>query len=461
MNTNHIHLIKYKDFNLLFHYPTYSVIEVSDSAYSILQCLQLGENTFSIAQKHHCNSKDIDIFIDKLESRFNEGKNTLIDCQNNEDNQREIERITLHISNDCNLRCKYCYANGGDYNMKREMMSKDTAEKFVDFCCKNFERIGHIVFFGGEPLMNVPIMKFVCEKFVEYKEKGKIKNTPYFGIITNGTIVNDEIISFLKEKISFITVSIDGPKELNDHNRVFANGKGSFNRIKHFIKRVTDETDITLQYEATYTDFHLKKGIKNKDLINFFKEEFNIRGTVTDELNISSDVKHKYENQLDLNSFSEDSFANLPDGFWGVISAVVNKEPKQMCQIYRKTFAISTKGDIYPCHMNTGESSLELGNIVTNNIFNQSENYKNSFPLLFKIQNKEKVCGNCWAQNICGGCTRKWFYDEQSKIYTEKPNEKLCESNKRYMEELLILIASIRKNPKVWNMFLQKAKPKI
>ena len=60
--------------------------------------------------------------------------------------ERAIHRITLHISNDFNLRCKYCYANGGNYNLHRHLMTKETAKDFYDFCINNFHHIEKIVF---------------------------------------------------------------------------------------------------------------------------------------------------------------------------------------------------------------------------------------------------------------------------------------------------------------------------
>lgn len=57
-----------------------------------------------------------------------------------------IRRITLHISNDCNLRCKYCFGGGGSYNQERNLMTEQTAIEFVDFCVEQFERVEKIVF---------------------------------------------------------------------------------------------------------------------------------------------------------------------------------------------------------------------------------------------------------------------------------------------------------------------------
>ena len=81
-------------------------------------------------------------------------------------------------------------------------------------------------------------MELICAKFKELHTEDKLKHLPNFAIITNGTIFNQKILSFLKNNISIITVSIDGPKEINDYNRIHINGKGTFNEISKFIRTI-------------------------------------------------------------------------------------------------------------------------------------------------------------------------------------------------------------------------------
>ena len=138
----------------------------------------------------------------------------------NGNKRKVIRRITLHISNDCNLRCKYCFGGGGSYNQERNLMTEQTAIEFVDFCVEQFERVEKIVFFGGEPMLNLKGMEIVCNRFKYYKEEGKIDILPNFVIITNGTILTDRMLAFIKRNISAMTISIDGPKEINDIQRI-------------------------------------------------------------------------------------------------------------------------------------------------------------------------------------------------------------------------------------------------
>lgn len=104
--------------------------------------------------------------------------------------------------------------------------------------------------------------------------------------------------------------------------------------------------------------------------------------------------------------------------------------------------------------MNTGEPHLSLGNIASTNIFNTPDKFKEKFPLLFSIHEKSKICEDCWAQNICGGCTMRWFYDEESKIYSTRPEKELCQVNRKHIENILLLISNIRQDSERWSIFL-------
>ncbi len=447
-----LHLIKgEKDKNIIFHFPTYTLLSVDDNSYNIAKSITEFGIEKTVAEFGYSENELMN-FLEKLNKKT--AKNDVgLEKKNSDTSNRIISRITLHISNDCNLRCRYCYANGGSYNQPRDLMTIETAQSFVDFCCENFDYIEHIVFFGGEPMMNIEVMEYLCNKFNSYFNTKKIKYIPKFGIITNGTIFNQRILDLIKNFISFITVSIDGPKNLNDHNRIYLNGQGSYDKISRFIKTVAQETNVLIRYEATYTEYHKQNNITISELQSFFWKEFGINGQIMDELSLESRSHQEYWDLFDKDNISDIDMTNLPEGFWSILHSLINQQPKNMCLVSKNIFAISTKGYIYACHMNTGENHLNLGNISSDNIFNSPGNYKESFPLLFNIHKKEVICKDCWAQNICGGCTIKWFYDEEAKNYLSHPKATLCKSNQEHIEKVLLLIANIRKDSKKWEIF--------
>ncbi len=371
--------------------------------------------------------------------------------------EKKIGRITLHISNDCNLKCTYCYANGGNYNQEKKLMSQQTAIDFVKFFTKRFEKIGSIVFFGGEPLMNYNIIETVCNEFEKLKAIGKIDYTPTFGIITNGTILNEKILEIIKKHISFITVSIDGPEFINDINRKFENGAGSHCKIEKFINCIQSETNAKIRYEATITKEHKLHNITEANVVDYLRNTFQIEGSSAPD--IVYDMEKNYlSDESRINIIENDTVVYLSEGFINILSAIVHNIFREMCPIGHNIIAVSVDGEIYPCHMNVGKEHLKIGTIYEQNIFDNPEIFITKFPYLQSIFKKKEPCINCWAQKICGGCAIRWFFDYAEDKYNNVPNTKMCEQNKKYIETIILEIVKIKKNKEKWNEFINYLK---
>lgn len=387
--------------------------------------------------------EDFDDILSRLEAIFEKNISQTKQCDNKDD---VVDRITLHISNDCNLRCKYCYANGGNYHLKRQMMNIQTAEAFISFCINNFSDIRKIVFFGGEPCLNVGIMEFICKRFKELYKEGETKFVPKFVIITNGTLISNRLLELIKNHISYITVSIDGKDYLNDYNRKDRKGNGTFSKISKFIDTIKSSTNVHLQYEATFTDFHIKQHVSKNDIATYMKERFGIKGFIVNELSVKENIEEEI--------LSVENVDNLPECFTDILQALSVKRPLAWCSISLKQFAVSTSGLIFPCHMDVGKADLNLGHIAKRNIFNDPT-FCEKIKIRNYIEDKSILCPNCWAQNLCEGCPRSFFYNEESKKYVERPNQNKCERQKRYIEKILTLIADLRADRNRWYKYIE------
>ncbi|MGA3205283.1 MAG: radical SAM protein, partial [Bryobacteraceae bacterium] len=147
-----------------------------------------------------------------------------------------IQTLVMNLTNQCNLSCQYCYEFGADKlatpEGKPKFMDLETAKTSVDFLLAQSgdRRSIHITFFGGETLMNFPLLKeTVAYANVRAAEQGRQVD---FSLTTNGTLLTPAIIEFLSENHIGVTVSMDGPKEMHDHLRVFSNGRGSYDIIE-------------------------------------------------------------------------------------------------------------------------------------------------------------------------------------------------------------------------------------
>ena len=105
-----------------------------------------------------------------------------------------LKSLCLHVAHDCNLRCGYCFADTGDFGGHRALMSKEVAQKAIEFAIKGSKQRHNLELdlFGGEPLMNMPVVKYIVD-YVRQREQETGKNIK-LTLTTNGTLVTDEIV---------------------------------------------------------------------------------------------------------------------------------------------------------------------------------------------------------------------------------------------------------------------------
>ena len=142
-----------------------------------------------------------------------------------------VKALCLHIAHDCNLKCKYCFAEEGEYHGHRALMSSEVGRAAIDFLIKNSgkRRNLEVDFFGGEPLMNFDVVKDIVE-YGRQQEKIYDKNFR-FTITTNGVLLNDDILEYINKNMHNVVISLDGRKEINDMMRPRAGGQGSYDLI--------------------------------------------------------------------------------------------------------------------------------------------------------------------------------------------------------------------------------------
>jgi uncharacterized protein len=143
----------------------------------------------------------------------------------------QMGQLILQVTQQCNLRCRYCAYSGNYYNREHssQRMSQETARKAIDFFMERSTESKKIFvsFYGGEPFLELDLIKntiLYCQQKYGHRE---IR----FNLTTNGTLLNVDIIRYLIENDIVVTVSLDGSKEEHDANRVTADGKGTFDKI--------------------------------------------------------------------------------------------------------------------------------------------------------------------------------------------------------------------------------------
>lgn len=274
----------------------------------------------------------------------------------------KFNELLLMVALDCNMRCGYCYGNGGSFGMKRTLMSTETAFKAIDAALLLGD-IRVITFFGGEPLLNFPLIKEVVER---------VEPDIVCGIITNGTIMNEEILDFIKEHRIPFTVSVDGPEAVNDAARFYADGRGTHKKIVETIEMLR-AAEIPFTIEATFTKKALNLGYSSRDVLEYlyqFTSSINFAsvGVVEDpEYRLSPQELRDFRIQcidFAFDKIEKGEPVNIYD-ITALISRIASPErmiPKAFCPYHARRFAVFPNGDAYPCYLVINEK-YRYGNI--------------------------------------------------------------------------------------------------
>jgi uncharacterized protein len=182
----------------------------------------------------------------------------------------KFDILGLEVTEDCNMRCRYCVYTVGFKNVRvhsKLAMPWDTARKAIDFFLRNPSRqlpCQYISFWGGEPLINIELIV----RCVEYV--GSRDPSTTFGVTTNGTLLSDRVRRFLVAHEFQLYVSLDGPREIHDQNRVFDGGGGSFGTIMANLRALRN---FAPEYYGRKVRFQctLSPGVDFQKLLEFFK----------------------------------------------------------------------------------------------------------------------------------------------------------------------------------------------
>lgn len=321
--------------------------------------------------------------------------------------QALVKALCLHVSHDCNLRCKYCFASTGDFGTgKRMTMDVETAKKAIDFVvAKSGNRRNiEVDFFGGEPLMAMDTVKATVE-YARSLEKAHNKCFR-FTITTNGVLLNDENIEYINREMSNAVLSLDGRREVNDDLRPTVNGKGSYDVIVPKFKKLIEGRGTKDYYlRGTFTRFHkdFAEDVKALAAIGKHVSVEPVVGKEDDPYALQEsdlpELKAEYERLAEyLKDHRETNFfhfnVDLAQG-----PCVIKR--LRGCGAGCEYVAVTPDGDIYPCHQFVGNEAYKLGNVYDGSFLKE---LSSQFAAL-NIYTREE-CSNCWARFYCsGGCS--------------------------------------------------------
>lgn len=355
---------------------------------------------------------------------------------------KEPKTLCLLISQDCNLRCSYCFADHGTFGGEKKLMSQNTAKNCVNkLLSKDFDN--YVIFFGGEPFLNFPLMEAI--KKYGHQAKLAIKYTT----ITNGTVVNDPIEKFISETLFSICISLDGPKEINDIQRYYG-PESVHDQVIMTLDRFKSKK-IPLSINCTVT----KKSISKLEYIAEYFGSLGVNSMAfipvaripqESELMISDNEFEVYAKKLssilsiNLNQIASGSTKTVVSPNFDILMQLLTKTRIiHHCSAGREYLAVTADGDVYPCHEFVGMDEFNMGNV------NDEDFPGDAYYKIKAIFSNHSVyvceeCNSCWARFLCGGdCVVRSYMN--GDLF--RPTKRKCILIKSILESLLLEIAEV------------------
>lgn len=357
-----------------------------------------------------------------------------------------VKALCLHIAHDCNLACKYCFAEEGEYHGRRALMSFETGKRALDFLVANSgNRVNlEVDFFGGEPLMNWQVVKDLVAygRSLEEPQHKKFR----FTLTTNGVLLNDEIMDFVNKEMSNVVLSIDGRKEVNDRMRPHRGGQGSYDEIvPKFQKLAESRGQMNYYVRGTYTHNNLDFSEDVKHLAELGFEQISVEPVVAgpedDYALREEDIPTLLDEYDRLAKYLlERRKAGKPVNFFHFMIDLEGGPcvAKRLsgCGSGTEYLAVTPWGDLYPCHQFVGKEEFLMGNVedgITRSDIREEFKKCNVYA-------KEK-CRECFARFYCsGGCAANSYNFHGTISDAYDPG---CELQKKRMECAIMIKAAL------------------
>lgn len=318
--------------------------------------------------------------------------------------EKRIELLYLIVSQGCNLGCRYCFLENDSGNWKNEHMSIDTMTtaivQFNKYVIENKIKKPRIMFFGGEPLINWSVVKAAVELAESLFEDIS------FSIVTNGTLIDEEKAKFFKKHNIGVGISLDGPKAINDENRIYKNtDKSVYDQVLSNIEYLKKEScDMGLSITLT------EALLKNSDKVIKWLIDLNFPNIFFNLFHYScycSNWEKLYNDSVDflINAYTILGMSGITEGrVYRQFESLALKKLKlaDCAAIGLNQLVIKPDGEVRVCQCDYENKFNHLGNIHEETITmmvekGETKNWLNKVPIM------TESCMSCESLFFCGG----------------------------------------------------------
>lgn len=463
---NNLHEVQTDNQSLIFHIPSSSLFQRDELTGDILNALrQSDEHTEeSLCLQLSATHPQQDILPALNELKLLE----LVGDSNTESVQQfnpieltkvPLTTVVLNINTGCNLSCTYCYKEDLDTPANQKKMDFETAKQSIEMMLQESpdQKRYNVVFFGGEPLSNLPLIKQV----IAFSEErfGKLGKIVDFSLTTNATLLSEKTIDYFSEHNVGISVSIDGPKAYHDRNRITVGGKGTYETVEKKVglllsryrsrpvgARVTLTTGIT-DIETIWDHLFNTLGFSEVGFAPVTSGDISAYNLTPEELvDVFANMKKLGQKYLDAALQDKNiGFSNLHQ----LITDLHEGNKKVLpCGAGVGMVAVDHEGGVNLCHRFTGSDLPLFGDInqgidkpALNDFINQ------------RLDKADKGCATCHIRNLCaGGC-----YHESYARYGDpvKPTYHYCDLMRDWIDFGVHVYSKIMEhNPGFYDRYL-------
>ncbi len=358
--------------------------------------------------------------------------------------------ITFIVTKECQLACKYCYLVGKN---SKERMSFDVAKRAIDYILSNrelfYEKSVIFDFIGGEPFLEIDLINEICDyiKITLYETNHPWFNSYRFNFSTNGLMYHEsKVQKYIQKNRQHLSIgiTIDGTRQKHDLNRVYKNGKGSYDDV---VKNIPLWLE---QFPGAST----KVTISSDDIPYIKESVLHLYKLGIKEVNINCVFENVWKDGDDL--LFEEQLIQLADE---IIANDLYKD--YICSFFQKNIgrpldhslqnenwcgagrmlAIDAKGDFYPCTRFAQYSLREKTAIIIGNIRDGiNTNRLRPFLSLDRCTQSPQKCLDCEVAEGCAWCQGE-NYDAADSNTIFQRSTAICKMHK----------ARVRANNYYWN----------
>lgn len=365
---------------LAFHARNLEVAEISDETWnSMQQDLPSSEASSELMSWEEENSSDVK--SGKLQPGF--------------------RSLTINVTQICNLKCTYCAAGGdGTYGAAQTKINVEKTLPQLKFFIERLPEGSRfkITFLGGEPLLYPEGIQAIGN-YVRLMTAGR-NIQPIFSIVTNGTLINEKTLSVLRDIKANVTVSLDGPAEINDKARPTKDGKSSTSLIVEGLRLLSQNRS-----DLGFLTVHGVFNSENLDVVsayNFYRtlnvDKYEFTYSVAENDDASNKIFIEQMNSIAATAYANGGEAELRKIaiFDQYFMALDNQQQTEnYCGAGKSFLMVDAKNNLYTCPWEVGNKGEQVGQGAE---LNEERLAEYQAPLIEKNN-----CQSCWARFLCGG----------------------------------------------------------